>query len=94
MSIHAASERRPTIVEVAKLAGVSHQTVSRYLRFDGEGLKPTTRASVESAISQLDYRPNLLARSMRTRVTGGLQWSCLHLPSTLRGCCPAPRAPH
>lgn len=62
--------RRPTIMEVARLAGVSHQTVSRYVRFNGEGLKPKTRDSVESAIAQLNYRPNLLARSMRTRVTG------------------------
>ena len=33
--------KRPTIMEVARLAGVSHQTVSRYLRFNG-GLKPAT----------------------------------------------------
>lgn len=70
MSSREAGMRRPTIMEVARLAGVSHQTVSRYLRFDGEGLKPRTRESVEAAISQLNYRPNLLARSMRTRVTG------------------------
>jgi DNA-binding LacI/PurR family transcriptional regulator len=70
MTTHPPAERRPTIMEVARLAGVSHQTVSRYLRFSGEGLKPKTRDSVESAIAQLNYRPNLLARSMRTRVTG------------------------
>ena len=70
MTTHPPAERRPTIMEVARLAGVSHQTVSRYLRFNGEGLKPKTRDSVESAIAQLNYRPNLLARSMRTRVTG------------------------
>lgn len=64
------AERRPTIMEVARLAGVSHQTVSRYLRFHGEGLKPKTRENVERAIADLNYRPNLVARSMRTRVTG------------------------
>lgn len=63
--------RRPTITDVAELAGVSHQTVSRYLRFNG-GLKPATVARVEAAIQQLDYRPNLVARSMRTRRTGRL----------------------
>jgi LacI family transcriptional regulator len=65
-------KRRPTITEVARLAGVSHQTVSRYIRFSGDGLKPATRKRVESAIRTLDYRPNLSARSMRTRRTGRL----------------------
>lgn len=64
------STRRATIREVAELAGVSHQTVSRYLKFNGDGLKPRTRERVEAAIEELDYRPNLLARSMRTRTTG------------------------
>lgn len=63
--------KRPTIMEVARLAGVSHQTVSRYLRAEG-GLKPDTRASIDRAVQQLDYRPNLVARSMRTRRTGRL----------------------
>ncbi|MEV3971340.1 substrate-binding domain-containing protein [Streptomyces sp. NPDC050698] len=63
----AAPERkRPTIWEVAKLAGVSHQTVSRFLRNDS-GMKPTTRAKIERAVAELDYRPNLMARSMRTQ---------------------------
>lgn len=65
------ARRRPTITDVARLAGVSPQTVSRYLRFNG-GLKPTTVERVESAIRELDYRPNLVARSMRTRKTGRL----------------------
>lgn len=65
------SAKRPTIMEVARLAGVSHQTVSRYLRAEG-GLKPDTRASIDRAVQQLDYRPNLVARSMRTRRTGRL----------------------
>jgi DNA-binding LacI/PurR family transcriptional regulator len=58
--------RRPTIMEVAALAGVSHQTVSRYLRHNG-GLKPATVERVDAAIRALDYRPNLVARSMRTK---------------------------
>jgi DNA-binding LacI/PurR family transcriptional regulator len=65
------AQRRPTITDVARLAGVSPQTVSRYLRFNG-GLKPTTLERVEKAIRELDYRPNLVARSMRTRKTGRL----------------------
>lgn len=64
--------KRPTILEVARVAGVSHQTVSRFLRFHGEGLKPSTRERVSAAIDELGYRPNLVARSMRTRRTGRL----------------------
>jgi DNA-binding LacI/PurR family transcriptional regulator len=65
------ARRRPTITDVARLAGVSPQTVSRYLRYNG-GLKPATLERVEKAIRELDYRPNLVARSMRTRKTGRL----------------------
>jgi len=61
--------KRPTIHEVAHRAGVSHQTVSRYLRNNG-GLKPATVAKVQAAIDELNYRPNRVARSMRTRRTG------------------------
>ncbi len=60
------------MVDVAREAGVSHQTVSRYLRSGGAGLKEATRVRVESAIAELGYRPNLVARSMRTRRTGRL----------------------
>ncbi|MDX5567520.1 substrate-binding domain-containing protein [Streptomyces sp. ID05-04B] len=58
--------RRATIREVAERAGVSHQTVSRFLKNDS-GMKPATRARIERAVAELDYRPNLVARSMRTR---------------------------
>ncbi|MFJ7296788.1 substrate-binding domain-containing protein [Streptomyces collinus] len=58
--------KRPTIWEVAERAGVSHQTVSRFLKNDS-GMKPTTRARIERAVAELDYRPNLMARSMRTQ---------------------------
>jgi DNA-binding LacI/PurR family transcriptional regulator len=56
---------------VARLAGVSHTTVSRYLQ-DKNSLKPKTRIKVEFAVKTLDYRPNLVARSMRTRRTNRL----------------------
>ncbi|MEZ0490954.1 LacI family DNA-binding transcriptional regulator [Kineococcus sp. TBRC 1896] len=74
----AAQAKRATIYEVATLAGVSHQTVSRYLRGNG-GLRPDTSERVEAAIEQLNYRPNLVARSMRTRRTGRI---ALLVPST------------
>jgi DNA-binding LacI/PurR family transcriptional regulator len=59
---------RATIWQVAAAAGVSHQTVSRYLRAD-TGMKPQTQEKVRAAIEELGYRPNLSARSMRTRRT-------------------------
>jgi DNA-binding LacI/PurR family transcriptional regulator len=55
-----------TIYEVARLAGVSHQTVSRYLKGNG-GLKPQTVAKVEDAMARLDYTPNLAARALRSK---------------------------
>ena len=60
---------RPTMHDVAALAGVSHQTVSRYFRDEG-GLKTGTRERIDAAVSRLGYRPNLIARSMRTRRSG------------------------
>jgi len=64
-------KRPATIHQVASLAGVSHTTVSRYLQ-DKDSLKPATRAKVDYAVKFLDYRPNLVARSMRTRHTNRL----------------------
>ncbi|GGM14600.1 LacI family transcriptional regulator [Streptomyces fumigatiscleroticus] len=66
-----APTRRPTIRDVARLAGVSHQTVSRYLRSDAS-INDAMRKSIRQAIAQLDYRPNLAARAMRNRKTGRL----------------------
>lgn len=56
--------RAATIYDVARRAGVSHQTVSRYLTgFDG--IRPETRARVEAALAELEYRPNAAARHLR-----------------------------
>jgi LacI family transcriptional regulator len=52
-----------TLRDVAKLAGVSTKTVSRVVNNQGE-IADTTRERVQAAIKQLDYRPNILARSL------------------------------
>jgi LacI family transcriptional regulator len=57
--------KQPTIYDVARLAGVSHQTVSRLLKGD-PGIKPANRQRVLKALDELHYRPNLTARSLAT----------------------------
>lgn len=57
------------ITEVARLAGVSHQTVSRVLNNE-DTVRPQTRARVEEAIKQLRYRPSSIARALAKRKTG------------------------
>jgi DNA-binding LacI/PurR family transcriptional regulator len=55
--------------DVAKLASVSHQTVSRVLN-DHPNVRPETRRRVEQAITELGYRRNAAARSLVTRRSG------------------------
>ncbi|HZU87248.1 MAG TPA: LacI family DNA-binding transcriptional regulator [Anaerolineaceae bacterium] len=54
---------RPTLRDVAALAGVSHQTVSRVIN-NNEAVLPDTRERVMQAIHKLGYLPNAIARSM------------------------------
>lgn len=56
------------IFDVARLAGVSHQTVSRVIN-DMPNVRPATRARVERAIAQLHYSPSPAARALVTRRT-------------------------
>jgi LacI family repressor for deo operon, udp, cdd, tsx, nupC, and nupG len=57
------SRSRSTIRDVAREAGVSHQTVSRVINGSNDVL-PKTRARVEQAIKALGFRPSAIARSM------------------------------
>lgn len=57
--------RRPTIKDVAARAGVSFMTVSRAIN-GRDGIRPETRAAVMAAIEELDYKPNVAARSLVT----------------------------
>jgi DNA-binding LacI/PurR family transcriptional regulator len=53
------------MTDVARLAGVSHQTVSRVLN-DHPNVREQTRLRVRAAITQLGYRPNKAARALAT----------------------------
>lgn len=63
------STRPATIYDVAAAAGVSHQTVSRLLK-GYPGIRPETRERVTRALDELEYRPNLTARNLKS---GGSQ---------------------
>src|SRR6266496_1048429 len=56
------------MADVARLAGVSHQTVSRVLN-QHPNVRPQTREKVLAAIRELAYRPNAAARTLVTRRT-------------------------
>lgn len=55
-----------SIKDVAKAAGVSTATVSRVLA-NNAPIKPETRDRVLKAVADLNYRPNLIARSLRAQ---------------------------
>ena len=58
----------PTIIDVAKLANVSKSTVSRVV--SGKGyVSPEARKKILSAMEELSYAPNLLARQLKSGKT-------------------------
>lgn len=69
-------KRPPAMADVAKLAGVSHQTVSRVLN-NPEAVRPETRERVQAAMLELGYSRNLAARALVTRHTMmlGVVWT-------------------
>jgi DNA-binding LacI/PurR family transcriptional regulator len=60
--------RPPVMADVARLAGVSHQTVSRVLN-GHPNVRQLTRTKVLAAVRELAYRPNAAARTLVTRRT-------------------------
>jgi DNA-binding LacI/PurR family transcriptional regulator len=64
--------RHPTVVDIAKLAGVAPMTVSRVINGSGY-VSAKLREKVQVVIDKLEYHPNALARglkSQRSRVVG------------------------
>lgn len=62
----ATEKRRPTIIDIAKKADVSFKTVSRVLN-DNPRVAAELRGRVLDAMAELDYQPNLAARSLAGR---------------------------
>jgi DNA-binding LacI/PurR family transcriptional regulator len=65
MSADQPPPRPPGIHDVARRAGVSHQTVSRVLN-EYPSIRESTRERVQKAIDELNYRPNRLARALKS----------------------------
>ena len=63
--------------DVAAASGVSVMTVSKVLRNEGR-ISLATRERILKCIKELDYRPNLNARSL---VSGRAIWSALLFPT-------------
>lgn len=80
--------RDPAMTDVARLAGVSHQTVSRVLN-GHPNVREQTRLRVRAAIDQLGYRPNKAARALvtgKSQLIGVIaQNSPLYGPASLLG---------
>ena len=93
----APNRARPAVMtDVARLAGVSHQTVSRVLNGNPR-VRPDTRERVLRAVNQLGYRRNAMARglvSRRSRVLGVVSFDTILFgpASTLLGIERAARA--
>lgn len=60
------SDKSPTLLDVAKRAGVSKSTVSRVLN-DHRYVSHASRESVIQAVLELGYQVNSMARSLRTQ---------------------------
>ena len=70
-------KRRPTLSEVARLAGVSIAAASRVINRSGHA-SPATREAVERAVRELDYVPNPTARALATQRSGAVVLAVSH----------------
>jgi len=59
--------KKITIVDVAAKAGVSKTTISRYLNGKFEYMSEKSRERIGEVIKELGYRPNNLARSLKSQ---------------------------
>ncbi len=59
------THQRTTILEVAREAGASKTSVSRYFSDERERLSPSMQTRIAAAARRLGYRPNQMARSLK-----------------------------
>lgn len=59
-----------TLTDVAACADVAVSTVSKY--FNGGSVRESSRKKIEQALTKLDYHPNFVARSLKTKRTNVL----------------------
>lgn len=77
--------RKITITDVANQAEVSKSTVSQFLNERYEYMGKETRIRIQKAISELEYQPNVVARSLKKKSTstiGVIVANILHSYST------------
>lgn len=77
--------KRITIADVAQHANVSKSTVSQYLNRRYDYMAENTKNRIEDAIKELNYRPNIVARSLKQKSTmtiGVIVANILHTFST------------
>jgi LacI family kdg operon repressor len=73
------------MADVAEKAGVSKSTVSQYLNKRYAYMSAETRKKIEDVIEEMDYQPNVLARSLkqkRTLTIGIIMANIMHSFST------------
>lgn len=61
--------KQPTIADVAKIAGVSKTTMSRFLNQDYDHMSQQTREKITQVVKELNYHPNRHAQSLKSKVT-------------------------
>ncbi len=60
-------EKKATITDVAREVGVSKTTISRYLNGGFEYMSDKTRQRIEAVIKELNYVPNSVARTLKSK---------------------------
>ncbi|TNF19307.1 MAG: LacI family transcriptional regulator [Rhodobacteraceae bacterium] len=63
-----AGKRVRNMEEFAELSGISRPTVSKYFN-NPDSVRKTTRARIEQALEEYDYRPNIYAMNQNRRLT-------------------------
>ena len=63
------SYEKVTITDIAKAAGVSITTVSRYINGKQDLIQKDTRERIEAVIKMTNYHPNVMAQSLKTNLS-------------------------